>query len=370
MPVERQKLGESASVQITPAPAAPADPNASPPPAIPAPQEGTPAVTPNKNPIQKLAGLFGALMSLVLLASIACTPTTAPLHADRGGLDDGASVQAFARPAGLPAGVPFLHTSDDTNPGADRWRAHIDVAKCFGEVAVCTAGQAYEVVSAEHNLLLTAGAGANGLWGGLSTAGLATPFNTTNTQLAVGDGTTAPAVGNTDLAAIGGTKLNAADITSCTNATPVVCAGSYSPTPLVGQVVVFSAFTGAGSAVLNTNWELSAASASSITLLNSASPGAITVTGGLIKPINYYRQQANAAGSAVITTNQIVYVATFGTTNANFAWNEWGTSTGAAATNKQTATPPTLLNRATPGGGLGTKTSAASWTLTVTLSLS
>jgi hypothetical protein len=273
-----------------------------------------------------------------------------------------------------PDGTPYTHvrTSDGSHP-APRWRAHVRVDKRWGDwtheqIVGGDAPLPYEIVEAEHNLLMTAGATA--LWNGLSTAGLATPFNTTNCQLAVGDGSTAPAVGNTDLSAALGTKLNAADVTSATNATPIVVAGTYSPTPVVGQVVACSGFSGAGASAINNTFELSAASGSSITLLNSAGSGAITVTGGIIQPINKYRQIASASGSAVVTTNQIVYVATFGTSNANFAWNEWGTCTGAAATNKQSVPPPTLLNRATPGGGLGTKTSASTFTLTVTLSLS
>src|SRR5207244_5023315 len=111
---------------------------------------------------------------------------------------------------------------------------------------------------------------------------------------------------------------------------------------------------------INNTFELSAASASSITLLNSAGSGAITVTGGVAQKVNKYRQIANASGSAVVSTNQIVYVATVGTANGNYIWNEWGMTTGAAATNKQAAPPPTLLNRAVTN--LGTKTSASSWT--------
>ena len=57
-----------------------------------------------------------------------------------------------------------------------------------------------------------------------------------------------------------------------------------------------------------------------------------------------------------------------GNYNANFHWQEWGLTTGAAATNKQAVPPPTLFNHRVQD--LGTKTSAASWTLTVTLSLS
>ena len=62
-----------------------------------------------------------------------------------------------------------------------------------------------------------------------------------------------------------------------------------------------------------------------------------------------------------LSANQIQFQATFGSSEANFAWNEWAVFNAAAA--------GTMLNRAVPGGGLGTKTTG-SWTLTVTLSLS
>ncbi len=399
MPNEKQHVGESASVQITPAPV-PTEPAAEP--ALPAPvtapnpgpdpdpesPKETPPVTPAatnpaKSLLTKITSLFGVML---LVASVACSAvgpaqSSATLgHADTSSLNESTGVypndvsapthedgSSMAEATGLQTGVPHFSVSDDSHP-APMWRAHLDVSKCLGEVVLCTPAMAYETVSAEHNLLTTSGAAQ--LWNCLSGGSCATTMSTTNAQLAVGDASTAANAADTDLGAAAGTKLNAADVTSCTNATPIVCAGTYSPTPLVGQVVVNSAFSGAGAAAVNGTFELSAASASSITLLNSAGTGAITVTGGLIKPINKYRQQANAAGSAVVSTNQIVFVATFGTTNANFQWLEWGSTTGAAATNKQATPPPLLLQHAIPAGGLGTKTSAASWTLTVTLSLS
>jgi hypothetical protein len=361
MPTEKSGVGESASVQVTPATPAPSEPAALPEPA-PTPKEETPAVTTTKPSIlnRLTGGLLGSVFALVLVATVACSPNVAPSPSnapgDAAGMSDSTDLQT---------GVPHLRVSDDSH-APPTWHAHLDVAKCLGEVAVCLPENAYETVSAEHNLLMTAG--ASQLWNGLSTAGLAVPWNTTNTQLVVGDASTAATAADTDMGAAVGTKINAADPSSCTNATPIVCAGTYSPAAVAGQVYVFSGFAGAGAAAINQTFEASAGSASSITLLNSAGTGAITVTGGLIKPINKYAQRANAAGSAVITTNSIVYVATFATTSANFQWLEWGVRTGAQITNMQAAPPANLLNHAIPGGGLGTKTSASSWTLTTTLS--
>jgi hypothetical protein len=56
----------------------------------------------------------------------------------------------------------------------------------------------------------------------------------------------------------------------------------------------------------------------------------------------------------------IVFRATFATTDANWVWNEWGVFNGSSGGR--------MLNRKVTA--LGTKTSAATWQLTVTLSLS
>jgi hypothetical protein len=223
----------------------------------------------------------------------------------------------------------------------------------------------YEIVESEGNLLTTTGTGgAFNAWTGLSTAGLAIPFNTTNAQLVVGDSSTATSAAHTDMQAALATKLNAADATIATNATPIVVTATYSPTPVTGQVVAVSGFTGAGAAAINQTFEITSASASVLTLLNSVGAGAITLAGGVLQPVNKYAMRANGAGSAVITTNSIVYVAVFATINANFHWLEWGLRLGAQITNMQAAPPSSLFNRAIPD--LGTKTSSATWTLSVT----
>lgn len=57
--------------------------------------------------------------------------------------------------------------------------------------------------------------------------------------------------------------------------------------------------------------------------------------------------------------NAMTFRALFGTSEGNFAWNEWGVFNGAAA--------GTMLNRKVES--LGTKTSAQSWQFTVTLTV-
>lgn len=58
----------------------------------------------------------------------------------------------------------------------------------------------------------------------------------------------------------------------------------------------------------------------------------------------------------------ITFQSTFSTAEANFTWLEVGTFNSASGA--------TMLNRKVPVGGLGTKASGASWTLTETITLS
>lgn len=69
----------------------------------------------------------------------------------------------------------------------------------------------------------------------------------------------------------------------------------------------------------------------------------------------------HTTGSTAATVADIVYKSTWGLTEGNFAWNEWGVF------NKATTSQRRMLNRKVQA--LLTKTSAASATLTVTLSL-
>lgn len=252
-----------------------------------------------------------------------------------------------------------------------RWRCLWKLEKRWGDfdgqaVASGRAPSPYETLEWEGNLLMTVG--ATDLWNGLVTAGLATPWNATNAQLAVGDGSTAAAVGNTDMSAAAGATDNTGDISAATNATPIVLTvPSWTTLPVVGEVYVVAGVL--GNTAANGTFEVQTITATQMTLLNSVGNGVFaTSAGSTVKKINKYRQLIS--GAPTVTTNQCVFASTFAAANANFQWNEWGVTTGGAATNKQATAPPKLLNRAVPGTNLGTKTNAGSWTLTVTLTLS
>lgn len=71
-------------------------------------------------------------------------------------------------------------------------------------------------------------------------------------------------------------------------------------------------------------------------------------------------RKAMDATYPTIATNTITFKSTFATGDANFAWNEWGVFNASSA--------GTMLNRKVDS--LGTKTSAGSWELTVSISIS
>lgn len=79
----------------------------------------------------------------------------------------------------------------------------------------------------------------------------------------------------------------------------------------------------------------------------------------LLAATNKYRQVQDSSYPQV-SGNQITFKITVATGNANFAWNEWGVFNASVA--------GTMLNRKAPAA-LGTKTSAASWAFTVTITL-
>lgn len=66
-----------------------------------------------------------------------------------------------------------------------------------------------------------------------------------------------------------------------------------------------------------------------------------------------------------VSGQTITWKATFGTSDANFAWNEWGIDNGTTA--GTTVTAP-MLNRKV--ASLGTKASGSTWVLTVTITIS
>lgn len=78
-------------------------------------------------------------------------------------------------------------------------------------------------------------------------------------------------------------------------------------------------------------------------------------------------------GTAGSSTTTCIFIATFGTSVANFAWNEYGVvlpGTGTAFTSGTTHQANYyMLNRKAGAGLLGTKTGSQTWVFTVTMTL-
>lgn len=69
-----------------------------------------------------------------------------------------------------------------------------------------------------------------------------------------------------------------------------------------------------------------------------------------------------------VSAGVLTFKSTFATTDANFAWNEWGVDVGTPTVTDSTTVNALLVNRKVQS--LGTKTSAGSWVLTATITLS
>lgn len=115
-----------------------------------------------------------------------------------------------------------------------------------------------------------------------------------------------------------------------------------------GAGLMWSLVTGAGGSALNaTNAHLCVGNGTT-----AASAGQTDLQGA-----SKFRKLVSATPS--LSTNQAAFVATFTTAEANFAWEEAGVANASSG--------GTLVNRFLQA--FGTKTSAAQWVLTVTLSL-
>lgn len=99
--------------------------------------------------------------------------------------------------------------------------------------------------------------------------------------------------------------------------------------------------------------------------VGDSTTAAATTDTDLVAATNKLRKAMDATfpshsdSTSVVGAKSITYKSTFGTADANFAWQEWGIFNASTAGR--------MLNRKVES--LGTKTSAATWALTITLSL-
>lgn len=200
----------------------------------------------------------------------------------------------------------------------------------------------------DGNLLMTAG--ANALWTALS-GGAITAFSAANAAIGVGDcygpGTISVSSGSPTVTGTG------------TSFTTDLCVGQQVVT--TNEIIfTIASIQSATSLTATANLPTTASG------LGYQSSSVASAT-NLFAAVNAARE-GMTSGYPSVTNNQVQFQSTFGGSSANFAWNEWGVFNSIG-----TGTPPTggiMLNRAVLTGGLGTKASGSTWTLTVTLSLS
>lgn len=104
---------------------------------------------------------------------------------------------------------------------------------------------------------------------------------------------------------------------------------------------------------------------------NSGGPPITNTT--LVAASNFYFKLVDSRTvGATSAGGTVTYVATFGTSVANFAWQEWGIDGGTASAadhgTSDTATTPGIINRKVTS--LGTKTSSATFVFTSTITVS
>jgi len=119
-----------------------------------------------------------------------------------------------------------------------------------------------------------------------------------------------------------------------------------------GLTRLTSLLTGAGGQAYDaTHARIGVGDSSTAALVGDTALGAVTN--------KYYK---TVTGAPSLSGGVMTFVAIFPTGQANFAWNEWGIDQG--GTDGTTVVAPLLNHRI---ASLGTKTSAAAWTFTCTV---
>lgn len=246
----------------------------------------------------------------------------------------------------------------------DEYRARYGVVE--GEARFFRDNQASEILRLHDvNLLLCGGVSA--LWqclvgnGVTGSGNMLSVFSNANTAIGVGISSTAADTSQNDLLASTGStnrQFNAADsgfpklydygttgqgvvtVSAATNAAPIVLTTSTQSPAFNNGDFVYVWGVG-GNTAANGIFQVTSVTATSLTLVGSTGNGAYT-SGG-------YASRANV----------VFCQSTFGTTLANFAWNEFGIANQNPGTGTLTTATGRLLNRGV--ASLGTKTSSASW---------
>lgn len=269
-----------------------------------------------------------------------------------------ASGVVFARPETIV--VPSLSVAADKN----KWRCVTRVAKFDADIDEYRnrlgkrAGEAkffrdHSPVEVDERIgnLVTIG-GVSVLWEA-AIGNAPTYFSAANAYIGVGDSSTAEVSTQTDLQAstnklrvamdssypLHSTGTTAATISGATNAIPIVITTGSAHGYSTGDFVYISGV--AGNTAANGLWSITVLTSTTFSLTGSTGSGTYT------------------SGGIVTKFNVVQFRSTFGTTQANYAWNEWGVFNASSS--------GTMLNRKT--GTYGTKTSAQSWQFLVGLAI-
>lgn len=232
--------------------------------------------------------------------------------------------------------------------------------KAAGEVAFFRDHSPSSSVCHPGNLLLLGGVSTlfeMAIGNGSGTAGNALCwFDNTNAVLGVGDSTTTESISQVDLQASTNKYYQGMDasyplhsdatgatgtktITGATNASPIAIT-STSHGYSTGDIV-FITGVGGNTAPNDALWQITVTDANTYTLNGSTGSGTYT------------------SGGLSMKANVLVFKATVGASNANYAWNEWVVKNGTGGSSR-------CLNRKV--SSLGTK-SSGTWALTVGIGL-
>lgn len=144
-----------------------------------------------------------------------------------------------------------------------------------------------------------------------------------------------------------------------------VIEGEYNLLTFIGASVLWEALIGNGVATAGNALAFYSSSNAAIGVGDSTTAAATTQTvlQGTANVTDRFRKTATVTHThgSTSTNASITFVSTFATTEANFAWQEWGIF------NSATDAIGTMLNRKVES--LGTKTSVATWQITITLTL-
>lgn len=255
----------------------------------------------------------------------------------------------------LERSLPGLRGRDSFRETCAHWMVEkfdVDLSPVDLAIAIQRGLKPFEIVEGSGNLLMTNG--ANDLWSGLVTAGLSTPYNSTNGAIGAGDGAGVAGAGTATF-----TNASATVTGSGTSFNTLFSVGDYIANTADGQGGTYYTVSVIGSATsITLSGNYLGTTGSGVAYYRI--PKEVASATDLAASVNKYRQQVS--GAPTVSTNTCAFVASFTGANGNYAWNEWGVfNSGTSQSGSH------MLNRKV--SSLGVKAANSTWQFTVTLSL-